>query len=379
METKKTVVQNLEELTERLGGESALKEAWNEALKMIGIADNTIEFQWSRNDSIPPDVVARVVSDLSKNRAGSADAQEQMKMAVYEDLMENVAMYEMFQDDEDYIMGKFTEVLAKRGIEVTDLFPWGDFLFDIKDRGWLEEDPNVAQLMEQTRLKCNVTLATPEELNFDSVACGVGEAVFGNEDFNPDWNDEERDYWVNGISWLVRQQGYELSDLFDAEKASGSPFLASMREELNNLTGGCPYLTVLAQIDALKLGEMTTRDGRNVEFPKDIILGLYSHTDGSGAPLGIELERPLVVPKELMFNISIEGAGHRYQIGYTVDETYGLVGEAWKPGVSMTDAAAPSIEDVRRSISLPELQSCVETALRNAEAEREARTADLGI
>lgn len=362
-------VQDIEELTERLGGEAALKEVWDEALRVSGIAGNTIKFQWEGSDNLSPDVVAQFVEDAGERRMDTGEARSALEMDIYNYLIDSDLFGGLFAYDEDYIVDKFEEILAQRGIEVSfDDFSWDDFLLDIECRGWLEEDPNIAQLLEQTRLRCNLTLATPEELNFDSVAHDVGHAVFGDEDFNLSWDDEElaRDFWTNGVSWLVKQQGYELTDLFDAERASRSPFLASLRSELENLTGGCPYLTVLAQVDAAQLSMMTARDGRNVEFPKDVVLGLFSHSDGSGAPLGIELERPLVVPKDLIFNISIEKASRHYQLGYTVDETYGLVRDAWKPGVSETDAVAPFIEDIKKSISLPELQACVETALGNA-------------
>lgn len=366
----KAPVRDIEELTERLGGESALKEIWDETLRVSGIMENTIQYQWSPGDDLPPNVVAQFVENAGERRMDAGEARNALEMDVYNYLVDNNLFDELFAYDEDYIMDKFEKMLAQRGVEISrDDFSWNDFLLDVQDRGWLAEDPNIAQLLEQTRLRCNLTLATPEELNFDSVAHEVGHAVFGDEDFNLSWDDEElaRDFWTNAVSWLVKQQGYELADLFDAERSSRSPFLSSLRDELENLTSGCPYLTVLVQANTLQLSDMMVRDGRNVEFPKDTVLGLFSHSDGSGAPLGIELERPLVVPKDLIFNISIEGADSNHQlVGYTVDETYGLVRDAWKSGVSTTDAATPSIDDIRKNISLPELRACVETALENA-------------
>lgn len=40
----KAPVRNIEELTERLGGESALKEIWDETLRVSGIMENTIQY-----------------------------------------------------------------------------------------------------------------------------------------------------------------------------------------------------------------------------------------------------------------------------------------------------------------------------------------------
>ena len=202
------------------------------------------------------------------------------------------------------------------------------------------------------------------------------DAVLGNDNFNLDWHDKKDAlaFWTNAITWLVQQQGYQCQDLFDEEKRKQSPFLSSLREEMENLTGGCPYLTVLTKADASQINAFAAHDADNIKFPQDTIIGLFSHTDGSGSILGIELEHPLVIPKELIANISFEGAKRKYQLGYTVDETYGLTKDTWKSGMQAGNWVALSIEEVRNNIDLPKLQEIVESALEKEKIELDATT-----
>lgn len=362
---ERITINSIEELTKAMGGLGALRDLWDKTLRECGIIDNTIKYEWDSRDALSPHTVAKLIDNATET--GTT-----LEMKVYEHLLEDASIAEGYIPEEDYIIGKFEKALARIGLETSqDDFPWGDFLEFAKDQGWLEEDPNVPQLLERTNLKCNITLATKEELNFNSVAGDISHAIFGDDDFNIDWKDKARarDFWVNGISWLVKQQGYKMSDLFNDDCNEESQFIYSLRAELDNLTGGCPYLTVLAEINALQLSEILAKDSKNVEFPKDVFLGLYSSCDGSGGPLVIELEQELIVPKELIFDVSIEGAGRLHQWGYSVNETYGLVDSAWKPGVEITDAETISIMDVRMDISLEELEALVDRAKANTEGQ----------
>lgn len=362
---ERITINNIEELTEALGGMGALRDLWDKTLRECGIIDNTIKYEWDSRNALPPHTVAKLINMAEESKST-------LEMEAYANIIEDLTFNSMFIADEDYIMDKFEEALSKLDLEVSqEDFPRADFMEFVKDQEWLEEDPNIPQLLERTNLKCNITLATKEELNFNSVAGDISHAIFGEDDFNIDWKDKARarDFWVNGVSWLVKQQGYKMSDLFNPDCVEESQLIHSLRAELDNLTGGCPYLTVLAEVNALQLSEMLAKDSKNVAFPKEIVLGLYSSCDGSGGPLVIELEQELIVPKEMIFDVSIEGAGRLYQMGYSVNETYGLVGSAWKPGVELTDAEAPSVEDVRMDISLEELEALVDRAKANAEVQ----------
>ena len=73
-------------------------------------------------------------------------------------------------------------------------------------------------------------------------------------------------------------------------------------------------------------------------MPKDTTVGIFAPWVGGGSTLDIQLEKPLAIPHDLRFDIQIEGAACR---GYTVNNVYGLVSEAWKQPL---DIASPSIE-----------------------------------
>ena len=137
-------VWDIEELTERLGGESTLKEIWNEVLKVSGITGNIIKFQWGAGDDLPPNVVAQFVENAGERRMDAGEARNALEMDVYNYLVDNDLFGGLFAYDEDYIIDKFEKMLAQRGIEVSwDDFSWNDFLLDVQNRGWLDEDPNI--------------------------------------------------------------------------------------------------------------------------------------------------------------------------------------------------------------------------------------------
>mgnify|MGYP000923393683 CR=1 FL=1 len=367
-------VNNFHEILQALGKDH-FKDLWLDTLNKCGVCDSEIVYDWDRRDTFPVDLLAQYVNHARKSSDNTNVLTIEMFAMDY--LSEEPSFWEIFNPYEDYIASRFEKVLNAENIELSDEFEWRDFFYTALDMGWLKEHCNVEELLGQTRLRCNLMLATPEERNVDSVACEMGDVVIGNDDFSPSfWDDEQevRAFWTNAVTWLVQQQGYKLSDLFDKEKAKQSKFLSSMREELDNLTGGCPFLNVLVGTDALTLGALVNKDEKTIDMPTNTVVGLYSHVDGSGSILGVELERPLIIPKELIANISIEGADREHQLGYTVDDTYGLVKDAWVPGLRVGNEPTPSIEDVRNSIDVSEIKTLVKTAVQNAKVKTDLDT-----
>ena len=59
---------------------------------------------------------------------------------------------------------------------------------------------------------------------------------------------------------------------------------------------------------------------------KNTLCGIFDWTNGSGGTLDVELEKDLVVPAK-KYELYLDE-----EIGYGVDETYGLTGKAWTYG-----------------------------------------------
>ena len=172
---------------------------------------------------------------------------------------------------------------------------------------------------------------------------------WGNEIHKPD----------NALVWLVEQQGYTLEELSDVYmefnkflneasnkplqysdvyknfKENHSPFLTSVCQELDNHTYEMGCLTILFKSNLEEYcaicefdNETKERAPKEIVFSKDTEIGIFNPWNGSGGPLEIELEKDIVLPTELIWELQIEGV--KPDFGYTVDDVYGLVGSCWK-------------------------------------------------
>ena len=202
-------------------------------------------------------------------------------------------------------------------------------------------EPPYSHYLDQ-KVNVNVLLATETEKNLDFASITEMEAGF----MNPNLLDgEEQD---NALAWLVDQQGYSIDDLKSAvleyddlgyetcQEAHGT-FLASVASELFDFGSVQGAVTVLATISLNDMAKLLDPQAELV-MPKDTTIGIFAPWVGGGSTLDIQLEKPLAIPHDLRFDIQIEGAACR---GYTVNNVYGLVSEAWKQPL---DIASPSIE-----------------------------------
>ena len=202
-------------------------------------------------------------------------------------------------------------------------------------------EPPYSHYLDQ-KVNVNVLLATETEKNLDFASITEMEAGF----MNPNLLDgEEQD---NALAWLVDQQGYSIDDLKSAvleyddlgyetcQEAHGT-FLASVASELFDFGSVQGAVTVLATISLNDMAKLLDPQAELV-MPKDTTIGIFAPWVGGGSTLDIQLEKPLSIPHDLRFDIQIEGAACR---GYTVNNVYGLVSEAWKQPL---DTASPSVE-----------------------------------
>lgn len=166
------------------------------------------------------------------------------------------------------------------------------------------------------------------------------------------WGIEDAKY--NGLTWLIKQQGYTAEDLkkvMEGEESS-SKFLNSVCEELANHTYSMGCLTILVKSNLEEYCDIFKRDEKTKKLipkelvlPKDIMLGIFNPWNGSGSMLEIKLEKDLVLPTELIWDCQIEGVKPGYT--YSVDNVYGLIGSCWKESLGIRERNFTKILDRR--------------------------------
>ena len=105
----------------------------------------------------------------------------------------------------------------------------------------------------------------------------------------------------NSIGFLIQSQGYEAEDLYDKEKVENSKFLKSLSNELEELSNGKDGSVVFSTINAYNLKQFIELEEsqKNIEIPKEgILVGIYSGDFDEILPLGIELEKDIVVDRK---------------------------------------------------------------------------------
>lgn len=152
----------------------------------------------------------------------------------------------------------------------------------------------------------------------------------------------------NNLYTLLKKQGYTKKDYlnnlkfleenkenikkdkynFDYEKIKklgGSVFLTSVYEEILNNMYKC--LTTLVVLKEISLKELIENNTFNVNTNN--MIGLFNECYGSGSLLEIQLEKDFILDREKdIFKIQIEYT--KQDSGYTVNETYGLIGNCWR-------------------------------------------------
>lgn len=128
---------------------------------------------------------------------------------------------------------------------------------------------------------------------------------------------------VNPLNWLVQTQGYEITDLYDANKVENSVFLKSLTSEI------CDYDDELKGSLVFRFPEVPLEEALNFEENKENVLvkagdnvevGIYDCVYGSGSGMQIKLEKDVVIPKDY---IQISRTGK--SIGYMPSEVYGYM------------------------------------------------------
>lgn len=166
----------------------------------------------------------------------------------------------------------------------------------------------------------------------------------------------------NALTYLIRQQGYDVHEVFKSlkeDRINDSVFVRSVVDELREQSYSMAELTALVTArgeNLLNLLDNIAHENNYVSISKDATIGLYNEWNGSGSMLEIQLEKPAVFPTSMVRNVQIEGAG-KENSGYTVDAVYGLVSKAWLIGNVEIVKEAPALKEENFDVNIKKNRS----------------------
>ena len=154
-----------------------------------------------------------------------------------------------------------------------------------------------------------------------------------------DTGDGNYDYTLNGCNeiheessmlWLALQQGYtreEYENVILEEEFTISDFLESAYYEVTNSTTDIGKLTFFVKMTLGELIELREIINQKKDFTitldKNTYGGLVDIWNGAGSVLGLNLEKDIVIPSNIL-TIEVDGEN-----GYSIENIYGLTGDLW--------------------------------------------------
>ena len=275
---------------------------------------------WDYDDSVTPDQMAEACANYEE--AGFASPLNYLDESIMEKpgfigALENELISAITRD-----AATAPEGVDEQWVESGDI--WGD----LESAGYEGIDANVEDLLSRSSFNVNVFFATEAERNFD-----MGSIVnaFGNDYREPRLEDVDAEDLDNALSYLVNQQGHSIAEVYGN---GDNAFIRSVREEINeNSSEAMSELCALVRMDGQQMLDFIEKRNEakdSLVLPKDYAtVGIFNQWAGCGGMLDIRLEKDAVLPLSMVRGFQVEGQPD--PDGYTVNETYGLVGSAWMP------------------------------------------------
>lgn len=275
---------------------------------------------WDYDDSVTPDQMAEACANYEE--AGFASPLNYLDESIMEKpgfigALENELISAITRD-----AVTAPEGVGEQWVESGDI--WGD----LESAGYEGIDANVEDLLSNSSFNVNVFFATEAERNFDMSSIVN---AFGNDYREPRLEDVDAEDLDNALSYLVNQQGHSIAEVYgNADNA----FIRSVREEINeNSSEAMSELCALVRMDGQQMLDFIEKRNEakdSLVLPKDYAtVGIFNQWAGCGGMLDIRLEKDAVLPLSMVRGFQVEGQPD--PDGYTVNETYGLVGSAWMP------------------------------------------------
>ena len=243
--------------------------------------------------------------------------------------------YDVYYDD---FLKEFREYLEKAGIEDYDEDLAQEALFNYLAISadydyWLDDE-----------YRAHIIIDTGDA-NYE-FSLNPNDSYYAPEDFG--LNDEEVLQYAS-LVWLVKQQGHTVDELKSvlAGNKSDNKFMDSVADEVFNATSSLNAVCFLCKATLRQLLEFKPTD--TITISKCYMCGLFDPINGGGSVLDVDIEKPVVIPGNIVGDFGIDAGGSRY--GYDVDDVYGLTDKAYDATISISGATNESLtEDVEDNL-----------------------------
>ena len=298
------------------------------------------------DDRIPPQFILKAFNEYCNIAKSNINDYETFKdylevkladiNAYYFDLVEKQLLHEIknnIQYESEELQSSFEALIdGMNDYEILEVGGFEGINYDIKD--FLDYDYRI-----------NLMFATPYERNCDMSLIPLFEDVDNN-----------------ALTYLIRQQGYDVHEVFKSlkeDRINDSVFVRSVVDELREQSYCMAELTALVTArgeNLLNLLDNIAHENNYISISKDATIGLFNEWNGSGSMLDIQLEKPAVFPTSMVRNVQIEGAG-KENSGYTVDAVYGFVSKAWLIGNAEIVKEAPALKEENFDVNIKKNRS----------------------
>lgn len=265
------------------------------------------------NDNYSVILYADYRDSLSKTTIEEMFLKENPKDYFYEKI------YDIFSETKDYIFEDIKKAITK-AFEENEIGLEDDSLI----YEWLNENIGVEypynHFLNQ-EVKANLILDT-----------GDGEYDFTlNGGYNDNF-DEIHD--ESSLLWLSKSQGYTKEQLQKAVQNNeyiNSKFLESVALEIENTGSMMNTVTLLFKATLNDLLDFSSEDSNisGIKICKETNCGLVDYWNGCGGPLEIELEKEVIVNKDIVDSFSIDG----FRGTYSIETIYGPTDSVWNGSV----------------------------------------------
>lgn len=325
----------------------AAREWLREQIKNLTYGNMAITISPSGyDDRIPPQFILKAFNEYCNIAKSNINDYETFKdyleekfaeiNAYYFDLEEKQLLHEIksnIQYESEELQSSFEALIdGMNDYEILEVGGFEGINYDIKE--FLDYDYRI-----------NLMFATPYERNCDMSLI-------------PRFEDVDN----NALTYLIRQQGYDVHEVFKSlkeDRINDSAFVRSVVDELREQSYSMAELTALVTArgeNLLNLLDIIAHENNYISISKDATIGLYNEWNGSGSMLDIQLEKPAVFPTSMVRNVQIEGAG-KENSGYTVDAVYGFVSKAWLIGNVEIVKEAPALKEENFDVNIKKNRS----------------------